>query len=140
MTDLNAVLDRAGGKLDQLLATGGTTVNLLRGGDPAAAPINPATLAPAAGVVTTYGAGRAALVLEQGGGGDGVAARSAAAPDALVIVGRVDGALDDVRERDLVEVTACRDERLVGRRYVVGGVRGGSGGVALLLQATLVRT
>jgi hypothetical protein len=140
MPDLSVLLDRAGLRLDELLATSGTTVDLQRGPDPAGAPVDPATLAPVVEAASTYAAARPALVTELAGANDGLAARTANPGDVVVVLGRSGGDLDDVRERDVVQVGACRDPRLAGNRYVVRGVRGGSAGVALLLTASLVRS
>jgi hypothetical protein len=137
--DLGAVFDVAGARLDELVAKSGTVVDLLRGGDPAAAQVDPVTLAPTASPAVAYALNRAALVTELAGPTDGLPARPANPGDAMIVLTRSGGVLPDVQDRDVVAVVECRDARLVGRRYLVGEVRGGTAGVALLVSGSLVR-
>jgi hypothetical protein len=137
--DLAAVFDVAGARLDELVGTSGTVVDLLRGGDPAAALVDPVTLAPTTTPAVAYAVARPALVGELAGPTDGLPARPVNPGDAMIVLTRSGGVLPDVRDRDVVAVAECRDARLVGRRYLVREVRGGTAGVALLVSGSLVR-
>jgi hypothetical protein len=135
-TDLRAVLTDATATVAGLLATSGTTVDLYRGHEPTAVPVDPETLLPTPTTHTPYATAVPALLTLMGAGtGTGTPDRNARTAEGSLMVGPTVA----TQVRDEAVVTACLDASLVGKRLVVVAERRSAAGVAAVLAVQLAQ-
>lgn len=137
--DLTGVFALAEATLRQALATSGTTVDLARGGDVVGGSIDPATLAPVTTEPVVYAAGVPAIAAASAVGAMNRTDQLPAVPTSAGAWTFVLPPDAEPAERDVVRIATCRDEQLVGRRFVASQVTRSSAGAAVLLAAAPVR-
>lgn len=135
--DLGGIFETVEAVVLGLLATGGTTVDVLRDPTPGAAAVDPTTLVVAEAAYEAIATGVDALLSPSGAGEPlSLPAPVAARPGDYRVV--LEPSIVDVADGDLIRVMTCRDPRLVGREFLAREFSDSSAGAVRMIVAAPV--